>query len=115
LDDNARESKDSFLLNDLISDLLPANLSKQDYANSDPVTGQAAWYDLRVSVRKSTKQDDNSILSNTISAIKPINQVLSKLSKAIDVPKDKVSSKAPEEFKEKVPHKPHSRKEFQND
>ena len=115
LDDNARESKDSFLLNDLISDLLPKNLSKHDYANSDPVTGQAAWYDLRVSIEKSTKQDDNSILSNTTSAIKPISEIFSKLSKAMDIPKDKVSSKEPEEFIERVPHQPQSRKEFQND
>jgi anaerobic selenocysteine-containing dehydrogenase len=37
-----------FLLNHLISDITP----KGDYANADPVTGQAAWFDLRVSIRK---------------------------------------------------------------
>ncbi|MGE5269807.1 MAG: molybdopterin dinucleotide binding domain-containing protein, partial [Thiohalocapsa sp.] len=37
-----------FLLNHLIGDLLPGEAG----ANADPVTGQAAWYDLRVRVEK---------------------------------------------------------------
>jgi len=45
---NAPESNQGFLLNHLISDITP----KGDYANADPVTGQAAWFDLRVSVDK---------------------------------------------------------------
>ncbi|TWI01758.1 anaerobic selenocysteine-containing dehydrogenase [Luteimonas cucumeris] len=45
---NAPESSQGFLLNHLISDKLP----KSDYANADPVTGQAAWFDLRVAIRK---------------------------------------------------------------
>ncbi len=45
---NAPESNQGFLLNHLISDVTP----KGDYANADPVTGQAAWFDLRVSIRK---------------------------------------------------------------
>lgn len=45
---NAPEGEKGFLLNHLISDKLP----KSDYANADPVTGQAAWFDLRVSIRK---------------------------------------------------------------
>src|SRR3546814_5071064 len=44
---DAPESKQGFLLNHLISDVTP----KGDYANADPVTGQAAWFDLRVSIR----------------------------------------------------------------
>src|SRR5690606_13474546 len=44
---DAPESKQGFLLNHLISDITP----KGDYANADPVTGQAAWFDLRVSIR----------------------------------------------------------------
>ena len=68
-----------------------------------------------MSIKKSSKQDDISILSNTTSAIKPINQVFSKLSKAMDIPKDKASSRESEEFIERVPHQPQSRKEFQND
>ncbi|MCY7355796.1 MAG: molybdopterin oxidoreductase family protein [Lysobacter sp.] len=50
---DAPESEKGFLLNHLISDKLP----KSDYANADPVTGQAAWFDLRVSIRKSDAAD----------------------------------------------------------
>jgi sulfite dehydrogenase (quinone) subunit SoeA len=47
LDRDAPEGRKGFLLNHLISDLTP----RGDYANADPVTGQAAWFDLRVSIR----------------------------------------------------------------
>ncbi|MEO6226626.1 MAG: molybdopterin oxidoreductase family protein [Thermomonas sp.] len=52
---DAPESRKSFLLNHLISDITP----KGDYANADPVTGQAAWFDLRVSIRKAALQSDD--------------------------------------------------------
>src|SRR4029079_15996212 len=45
---NAPESSKGFLLNHLISDMTP----RGDYANADPVTGQAAWFDLRVRIGK---------------------------------------------------------------
>jgi len=48
LDKNAPEGREGFLLNHLISDITP----RGDYANADPVTGQAAWFDLRVAIRK---------------------------------------------------------------
>ena len=53
---NAPEGEKGFLLNHLISDVTP----KGDYANADPVTGQAAWFDLRVSIRKAHAQADES-------------------------------------------------------
>jgi anaerobic selenocysteine-containing dehydrogenase len=52
LDPAAPEAKTGFLLNHVISDLLPAQPDGMRYANSDPVTGQAAWYDLRVRIEK---------------------------------------------------------------
>ncbi len=52
LSDDAPESRRGFLLNHLIDDLLPAKESGYRYSNSDPITGQAAWYDLKVSIRK---------------------------------------------------------------
>lgn len=52
LDANAGEAKKGFLLNHVISELLPPRDDGYRYANADPVTGQAAWYDLRVRVRK---------------------------------------------------------------
>ncbi len=52
LDKDAPEAKQGFLLNHLISELLPPREGGYRYANSDPVTGQAAWYDLRVKIEK---------------------------------------------------------------
>jgi anaerobic selenocysteine-containing dehydrogenase len=49
---NAPEAKQSFLLNHLISELLPPDGERRRFANADPVTGQAAWYDLRVRLEK---------------------------------------------------------------
>jgi anaerobic selenocysteine-containing dehydrogenase len=46
------EAREGFLLNALIDDLLPARDGGYRYANADPVTGQAAWYDLKVKVEK---------------------------------------------------------------
>ncbi len=43
----APESTRGFLLNHVISELLPEGAPYR-YGNADPVTGQAAWYDLRV-------------------------------------------------------------------
>ena len=51
LSPDAAEATQGFLPNHLIDDLLPnGDASRQ--SNSDPVTGQAAWYDLRVEVEK---------------------------------------------------------------
>jgi sulfite dehydrogenase (quinone) subunit SoeA len=48
----AHEATRGFLVNHLISELLPAREGGYRYANADPVTGQAAWYDLRVKIEK---------------------------------------------------------------
>ncbi len=52
LDPDAPEAKTGFLLNHVISELLPPKGDGFRYANSDPITGQAAWYDLRVRIEK---------------------------------------------------------------
>ena len=52
LDKDAKEATQGFLLNHLIDDLLPEQAGGYRYANSDPITGQAAWYDLRVRIEK---------------------------------------------------------------
>ncbi len=46
------EAKSGFLLNHLIHELLPERGDGRRWANSDPLTGQAAWYDLRVRLEK---------------------------------------------------------------
>jgi anaerobic selenocysteine-containing dehydrogenase len=51
----APESTRGFLLNHLIADLLPQQAGGYRYSNSDPVTGQAAWYDLTVRVEKAAR------------------------------------------------------------
>lgn len=58
LDPKSGESKKGFLLNHVISELLPPRDDGYRYSNSDPVTGQAAWYDLRVRVRKADPSED---------------------------------------------------------
>ncbi|MFQ5625277.1 MAG: molybdopterin oxidoreductase family protein [Methyloligellaceae bacterium] len=52
LDEDAPEATRGFLLNHLISELLPEGTGGYRYANTDPVTGQAAWYDLKVRIEK---------------------------------------------------------------
>ena len=51
---DANESNQGFLMNHLIGELLPRDPSTDGDApavtNSDPITGQAAWYDLRVKI-----------------------------------------------------------------
>jgi anaerobic selenocysteine-containing dehydrogenase len=52
---DAPEATKGFLLNHLIDELLPARDGGTRYASSDPVTGQAAWYDLRVRIEKAAE------------------------------------------------------------
>ena len=52
LSSEANESQLGFLLNHLISEELPADGNGMRASNSDPVTGQAGWYDVRVRIRK---------------------------------------------------------------
>jgi len=51
------ETAQGFLLNHLIDECLPTQAGGQRYSNSDPVTGQAAWYDLRVRMEKVAKDE----------------------------------------------------------
>ena len=52
LDRDVPEAKKGFLMNHLIHELLPPRQDGMRWSNSDPVTGQAAWYDLRVRIEK---------------------------------------------------------------
>ncbi len=49
---DANESQQGFLLNHLISEELPFGDGDRRVSNSDPITGQAAWYDVKVRIRK---------------------------------------------------------------
>jgi anaerobic selenocysteine-containing dehydrogenase len=57
LSPDANESSKGFLLNHLIAEELPPCEDGEHLSNSDPVTGQAAWYDVRVKVYKADRQE----------------------------------------------------------
>ena len=63
LANDAPENTQGFLLNHVIDDLLPARSDGHRYANADPVTGQAAWFDLRVRLVRDTQP---AIAANTV-------------------------------------------------
>ena len=51
LSPNAGESQRGFLLNHVIADELPSDTrAGERMSNSDPITGQAGWYDVRVRI-----------------------------------------------------------------
>ena len=52
LDKDAPEATKGFLLNHLIHELLPPKGDGLRWSNSDPITGQAAWFDLKVHIEK---------------------------------------------------------------
>jgi anaerobic selenocysteine-containing dehydrogenase len=72
LSPDAPEATRGFLLNHLIADLLPAQSDGYRYSNSDPVTGQAAWYDLKVRIERA---EDQSI-SETSPRFEPLKNIL---------------------------------------
>ncbi len=57
---DANESQKGFLLNHLISEELPENRQGLRHSNSDPITGQAAWYDVRVRIYKAEAGEEVS-------------------------------------------------------
>jgi anaerobic selenocysteine-containing dehydrogenase len=57
LDSNANESQRGFLINHLVSEELTTR-DDQPVSNSDPVTGQAAWYDVCVRIYRDEDQID---------------------------------------------------------
>lgn len=56
----APETEKGFLLNHIINELLPPKGDGHRWSNSDPITGQAAWFDLRVRVEKAPAEDEVS-------------------------------------------------------
>ena len=79
LDKDAAEGEKGFLLNHLISELLPAETGGRRMSNSDPVTGQAAWFDLRVKITRAEEGDGCS---------EPQFEPLHRVSGEMDRPKD---------------------------
>ena len=57
LEPAANEARKGFLLNHLISEELPPMPEGEHLSNSDPVTGQAGWYDVRVRIYKAGAEE----------------------------------------------------------
>ncbi len=71
LKEGANEGTDGFLMNHLISELLPKKGDNLDnVTNSDPITGQAAWYDLRVKIYPAAEGETGTW--PTFDTIKPL-------------------------------------------
>jgi len=62
LSPKANESQKGFLLNHLIREELPPCPAGEHLSNSDPVTGQAAWFDVRVRVYKAEENEPEQTL-----------------------------------------------------
>jgi anaerobic selenocysteine-containing dehydrogenase len=60
LSEDAPESRRGFLMNHLISELLPPADGERRLTNSDPITGQAAWYDLKVKISPAAPGEEGS-------------------------------------------------------
>ena len=69
LEEDAPEATRGFLLNHLIHELMPPKGDGLRWANSDPITGQAAWFDLKVKIEKAAPPDD---LDQSQPALEPI-------------------------------------------
>ncbi|MEK9754749.1 MAG: molybdopterin oxidoreductase family protein, partial [Rhodospirillaceae bacterium] len=71
LDPAASEGTRGFLLNHLISELLPEKDDGYRYSNSDPLTGQAAWFDLRVRVERAAEGEREELVPSFKPTAKP--------------------------------------------
>jgi hypothetical protein len=70
----ADESRKGFLLNHLISEELPvanAGTGSGTISNSDPITGQAGWYDVRVRLRPSGPDEPEATYPQATSTPSP--------------------------------------------
>ena len=68
---DAREATRGFLMNHLIAELLPPQRDGLRYANADPVTGQAAWYDLRVRIEKAEETEAGETTPRFVAVKRP--------------------------------------------
>ena len=72
LDEKAPEATKGFLLNHLIHELLPPKGDGLRWANSDPITGQAAWFDLLVKIEKAPPPSESQPALPTLNS--PVQQ-----------------------------------------
>ncbi|WP_371153358.1 molybdopterin oxidoreductase family protein [Jannaschia sp. 2305UL9-9] len=72
LHDNAPETTKGFLLNHLIHELMPPKRDGMRWSNSDPITGQAAWFDLKVKLEKVAAPADGKSRPDSGSQASPV-------------------------------------------
>jgi anaerobic selenocysteine-containing dehydrogenase len=86
LEAGADESRKGFLLNHLISEELPLTDGDGQPAgtisNSDPITGQAGWYDVRVRIRPASPEEPDETFPQ-VAATPPAPGVLGKAQKVL--------------------------------
>ena len=70
------------MLNHLIKELLPAKGDGQRWSNSDPITGQAAWFDLKVQISKA-EPNEPKVSYPQFSALPRMNGVNPKPTKTL--------------------------------
>ncbi|MDE2370499.1 MAG: molybdopterin oxidoreductase family protein [Burkholderiales bacterium] len=68
---DAAESQRGFLLNHLITEELPAAGGLR-LSNSDPITGQAAWYDVRVRITPAGADEPQQTSPQAAQAMRPL-------------------------------------------
>jgi anaerobic selenocysteine-containing dehydrogenase len=78
LDKNANEARQGFLLNHLIAEEIPLRGTDKFISNSDPVTGQAGWYDVRVKVYKA-EHNEPEITWPQFKPMKPLPGMMKKI------------------------------------
>ncbi len=78
----ADEATKGFLLNHLISEELPFDNASKSISNSDPITGQAGWYDVRVRIRPAEPMENETTLPQ-IAAVPPAPGILGNRSATI--------------------------------
>jgi anaerobic selenocysteine-containing dehydrogenase len=84
LGDDADESRKGFLLNHLITEELPdAASASQRVSNSDPLTGQAGWYDVRVRIYRASQAEAAEAMSLPQFAAQPRAPGTSKVQKVL--------------------------------
>ena len=71
LDERANEARKGFLLNHVISEELPPGPDGDHLSNSDPVTGQAGWYDVRVRVYPAGREEEK-VTWPTFNTVRPV-------------------------------------------
>ncbi|MBZ0130505.1 MAG: molybdopterin-dependent oxidoreductase [Rhodobacteraceae bacterium] len=74
LQEDAIEAKRGFLMNYLINELLPERGDGMRWSNSDPITGQAAWFDLRVKIANIGPKPDGISLPQHLAQQSPVGK-----------------------------------------